>query len=71
MLTYIQPLIIAKCVETAGKPLRATKGKLIHILRLRTSCSCGHKKDYHISGKSRCVFGVCGCKEFKNSAAAS
>jgi len=52
-------------MQTAGKPLKSTKGKLFHILDLRTRCSCGHKREYHISGKSRCVFGVCDCMRYK------
>jgi hypothetical protein len=55
-------------MANAVKPFRATKGKVIYyLLHLRTNCPCGHKKDYHINGKSACLFGVCSCKEFKDN----
>jgi hypothetical protein len=63
-LAYIHPIIFARDMVQPGKPLRATTSKLIRLLHLISRCSCGHNKEYHISGRYRCVFGICDCKKY-------
>lgn len=48
------------------KTLLATKG-ILAMLPHDRRCSCGHQKDYHVNGKSKCVFGICRCEKYGTS----
>ena len=37
---------------------------LRQLLPAGKSCACGHQKEYHLHGISRCVFGICDCQRY-------
>jgi hypothetical protein len=45
----------------------ANKNKVKHSIFARSrECACGHDKDYHIAGNSKCVFGICECAKYQS-----
>jgi len=65
MLIYIEPLIVAIHMPKEWDSLR-TGETLVRLFKFpRHVCKCGHNKDYHVNGKTRCVFGICDCKSFR------
>jgi len=65
MLIYIRLVFDAIHMPKERDSLRRGE-TLVRLFKFaRHVCECGHNKDYHLNGKTRCVFGICDCKSFR------